>query len=74
MPGGRVGIIVNGSTQNTDLTINPLGQPQEKGFAQSFAYGEAGRDPPAEHRAAHGHQRRRSATSKASRTPSCPAR
>ena len=43
MPGGRVGIIVDGSTANTDLTINPLGQPQKKGFAQSFAYGEAGR-------------------------------
>jgi hypothetical protein len=43
MPGGRVGIIVDGSTPNTDLTINPLGQPQEKGFAKSFAYGESGR-------------------------------
>ena len=43
MPGGRVGIIVHGSTQNTDLTINPLGQPQKKGFAHSFAYGESGR-------------------------------
>ncbi len=43
MPGGRVGIIVDGSTPNTDLTINPLGQPQKKGFAKSFAYGEAGR-------------------------------
>lgn len=44
MPGGRVGIIVDGSTPNTDLTINPLGQPQYKGFAKSFAYGEAGRN------------------------------
>jgi hypothetical protein len=44
MPGGRVGIIVDGSTANTDLTINPLGQPQKKGFAHSFAYGEAGRN------------------------------
>jgi hypothetical protein len=43
MPGGRVGIIVDGSTPNTDLTINPLGQPQERGFAKSFAYGESGR-------------------------------
>jgi hypothetical protein len=43
MPGGRVGIIVDGSTPNTDLTINPLGQPQKKGYAHSFAYGEAGR-------------------------------
>jgi hypothetical protein len=44
MPGGKVGIIVDGSTSNTDLTINPLGQPQKKGFAKSFAYGEAGRN------------------------------
>jgi hypothetical protein len=44
MPGGRVGIIVDGSTPNTDLTINPLGQPQKKGFAHSFAYGESGRN------------------------------
>jgi hypothetical protein len=35
----RVGIIVDGSTQNTELTINPLGQAQKKGFAKSFAYG-----------------------------------
>ena len=43
MSGGRVGIIVDGSTQNTELAINPLGQPQKKGFAHSFAYGEANR-------------------------------
>ncbi len=43
MPGGRVGIIVDGSTPNTDLTINPLGEPQKKGYAKSFAYGESGR-------------------------------
>jgi hypothetical protein len=43
MPGGRVGIIVDGSTPNTDLTINPLGEPQRRGYAHSFAYGEAGR-------------------------------
>ncbi len=43
MSGGRVGIIVDGSTPNTDLTINPLGQPQKKGFAHSFAYGESSR-------------------------------
>ena len=41
MSGGRVGIIVDGSTQNTELTINPLGQAQKKGFAKSFAYGAA---------------------------------
>jgi hypothetical protein len=43
MSGGRVGIIVDGATANTDLTINPLGQPQRKGFAHSFAYGESNR-------------------------------
>jgi hypothetical protein len=41
MSGGRVGIIVDGSTQNTELTINPLGQAQVEGFAKSFAYGAA---------------------------------
>jgi hypothetical protein len=44
MAGGRVGIIVDGSTDNVDLTINPLGQPQKKGFGQSFAYGESNRN------------------------------
>ncbi len=43
MSGGRVGLIVDGSTQNTELTINPLGQQQRKGFAKSFAYGAAAR-------------------------------
>ncbi len=43
MSGGRVGIIVDGSTQNTELAINPLGLPQKKGFAHSFAYGESNR-------------------------------
>jgi hypothetical protein len=43
MPGGRTGIIVDGTTDNTELTINPLGEPQKKGFAHSFAYGESGR-------------------------------
>jgi hypothetical protein len=41
MSGGRIGIIVDGSTQNTELTINPLGEQQHKGFAKSFAYGQA---------------------------------
>ncbi len=44
MSGGRVGIIVNGSTPNTELTINPLGLPQAKGYAHSFAYGESTRN------------------------------
>jgi hypothetical protein len=43
MSGGRVGLIVDGSTQNTELTINPLGQQQREGYAQSFAYGAAAR-------------------------------
>jgi hypothetical protein len=43
MSGGRIGLIVDGSTQNTELTINPLGQQQRKGFAKSFAYGAANR-------------------------------
>ncbi len=43
MSGGRVGIIVDGSTLNTELAINPLGLPQKKGFAHSFAYGESNR-------------------------------
>jgi len=43
MPGNKVGIIVDGSTQNTELTINPLGQQQRKGYAHSFAYGAADR-------------------------------
>ena len=30
MSGGRVGIIVDGSTSNTDLTINPLGDPRRR--------------------------------------------
>jgi len=43
MSDGRVGLIVDGSTQNTELTINPLGEPQRKGYAHSFAYGESTR-------------------------------
>jgi hypothetical protein len=44
MSGGRVGLIIDGSTANTDVTINPLGEPQKKGYAHSFAYGESGRN------------------------------
>jgi hypothetical protein len=40
-PDGSVGIIVDGSTSNTELTINPLPQPIRKGYAHSFAYGQA---------------------------------
>jgi hypothetical protein len=42
MPGGKIGIIVDGSTPNTELTINPLPHPIRKGYAHSFAYGMAG--------------------------------
>ena len=44
MPGGAVGIIVDGTTDNTELSINPLPQPIRKGYAHSFAYGQASRD------------------------------
>jgi hypothetical protein len=44
MPGGKVGIIVDGSTENTELTINPLPAAIRKGYAHSFGYGMAGRD------------------------------
>ena len=40
MADGSVGIIVDGSTANTELTINPLPQPIRKGYAHSFAYGQ----------------------------------
>ena len=43
MPGDQVGIIVDGSTQYQQLTIDPLPVTQRKYFAHSFAYGEAGR-------------------------------
>ena len=42
MPGGKVGIIVDGSTQNTELTINSLPHPIPKGYAHSYAYGMSG--------------------------------
>ncbi len=41
MSKGRVGIIVDGSTSNTELTINQLPNQQVKGQAHSFAYGES---------------------------------
>ena len=43
MPGGQVGLIVDGSTQYQQITIDPLPVVQVKGFAHSFGYGEAGR-------------------------------
>ena len=42
MLNGEVGIIVDGSNDNTELTINPLPNPIQKGNAHSFAYGQAG--------------------------------
>src|SRR5271157_2527168 len=41
MPNNEVGIIVDGSTPNTELTINPLPTPIRKGYAHSYAYGQA---------------------------------
>ncbi|WP_165248843.1 hypothetical protein [Paludisphaera soli] len=40
-PDGSVGIIVDGSTSNTELTISPLPRSIRKGYAHSFAYGQA---------------------------------
>ncbi len=42
MPGNKIGIIVDGSTENTQLTINPLPHPIRKGYAHSYAYGMGG--------------------------------
>ncbi|MFO0893170.1 MAG: hypothetical protein U0790_29035, partial [Isosphaeraceae bacterium] len=44
MPQGKIGIIVDGSTENTQLTINPLPHPIRKGYAHSYAYGMSGQD------------------------------
>ncbi|MDR3620082.1 MAG: hypothetical protein P4L85_12085 [Paludisphaera borealis] len=41
---GSVGIIVDGSTSNTELTINPLPQAIRKGYAHSFAYAQANKN------------------------------
>src|SRR5271157_6014260 len=43
MPNNDVGIIVDGSTPNTELTINPLPHPIRKGYAHSYAYGASGK-------------------------------
>jgi hypothetical protein len=43
MPFGKIGIVVDGSSPNTELTINPLPQPIRKGYAHSFAYGQSGK-------------------------------
>ena len=43
MPGGKVGLIVDGTNAQSALQIDPLPQTQRKGYAHSFAYGQAGR-------------------------------
>jgi hypothetical protein len=43
MPGGKFGIIVDGTTDLSELDITPVPFPQRKGYAHSFAYGFAGR-------------------------------
>jgi hypothetical protein len=43
MPGGKVGLILDGTTQNMALEIDPLPFPQRKGYAHSFAYNEGNR-------------------------------
>ena len=40
---GSVGLIVDGTTERMQLTIDPLPFAQRKGYAHSFAYGEASR-------------------------------
>jgi hypothetical protein len=39
MPGGRVGLIIDGSTTQTEVDISPYPFRQRKGYAHSFAYG-----------------------------------
>ena len=43
MPGGKVGLIIDGTNAQSAVTIDPLPQTQRKGYAHSFAYGQAGR-------------------------------
>ncbi len=43
MPGGQVGLIVDGTTQYQQLTIDPLPVVQRKGYAHSFGYDAGGR-------------------------------
>lgn len=42
-PGGSVGLIVDGTTQYQQLTIDPLPVVQRKGYAHSFGYAAGGR-------------------------------
>jgi hypothetical protein len=43
MPGGKVGLILDGTTENMQLVIDPLPQTQRRGYAHSFSYGQSGR-------------------------------
>lgn len=43
MPGGEVGLIVDGNTSQEQLEIDPLPFAQRKGYATSFAYEEGDR-------------------------------
>jgi hypothetical protein len=43
MPGGKVGLIVDGTNVNSQLVVDPLPVTQRKGYAHSFGYGETGR-------------------------------
>ena len=40
MSGGRVGLIVDGTTNQTELDISPYPFHQRKGYAHSFSYGQ----------------------------------
>lgn len=40
MPRGRVGLIIDGTTTQSELDISPQPFPQRKGYAHSFAYGQ----------------------------------
>lgn len=40
MSGGRVGLIVDGTTTQSELDISPVPFKQRKGYAHSFAYGQ----------------------------------
>jgi hypothetical protein len=40
MSGGRVGLIVDGTTTQSELTISPVPFKQRKGYAHSFAYAQ----------------------------------
>jgi hypothetical protein len=41
MSGGRVGLVIDGSTIQTEVDISPYPFHQRKGYAHSFAYGQA---------------------------------